>query len=167
MLRLRRCFFWELCCTVVMLPPCLQSQVRIENRPPGLEISEPRLRVLHETVCRAVAEALHVHAAKVRGQVIVVLGAEQERTVADGFTGVYTIYLNQWDETAFLTSDTRLAIQRLAFGDSWDRLIHHVVLRARLVSSVDAVALHNDRKSAGVLPVQPEQSHSPRPIPPF
>src|SRR5262245_53246214 len=27
-------------------------------------------------------------------------------------------------------SDTRLAIQRIAFGDSWDRLIRHVVLRA-------------------------------------
>ena len=98
---------------------------------------------------------------------IVVLGAEQERTVADGSTGVYTIYLNQWDETAFLMSDTRLAIQRIAFGDSWDRLIRHVVVRARLVSSVDAVALRNDRKSAGVLPTQPDQSHSLRPIPPF
>jgi len=123
--------------------------------------------MLHETVCPTVAEEFHVHADKVRGQVIIVLGAEQERTVADGSTGVYTIYLNQWDETAFLMSDTRLAIQRIAVGDSWDRLIRHVVLRARLVSSADAVALRNDRKSAGVLPTQPDQSHSPRPIPPF
>ena len=167
MLRLRRCFFWELCCTVVMLPPCLQSQVRIENRPQRLEVSEQRLRVLHETVCKVVAEEFHVHASKVRGQVIVVLGSDQEKTVVDGSTGVYSIYLNHWDETAFLMSDTRLAIQRLAFGDSWDKLIRQVVLRARLVSSVDASALRNERKKAGITSTQPDLLHSPRTTPPF
>lgn len=120
------------------------AQVTIQN-PQHLAIPEQRVQVLHNLVCRVVAEELHIRESKVQGPVTVVLGERQERTVADEFNGVYTIYLEHWDETIFASSDVRLTIQRMAFRNHSQQMAREVIRRVNQVAPVNANALRDHK----------------------
>jgi len=117
------------------------AQVLIQN-PQRLEISEQRAQLLHNIVCRVVAEEFHVHENKVQGQVTVVLGEPAEHSAADEIDGVYKIYLEHWDEANFAISDMRLAVQRMVFRHHWERMAREVIRRVDLTTPVSTIGLH-------------------------
>ena len=130
-------------CALGVFASSLQAQVTIQNRQ-HLEIPEHRLQILHNIVCRVVANEFHIQESKVQGPVTVVLGEQQERTVADEFNGVYTIYLEHWDETTFASSDIRLMIQRMAFRNNSEQMAREVIRRVDLLFPVGAEAANHE-----------------------
>jgi hypothetical protein len=113
------------------------AQIMIDN-PQHLDIPEQRAQVLHNIICRVVAEEFHIRGGKVEGPVVLILGEQKEQSTADEFNRVYTIYLERWDEATFAISDIRLAVQRMVFRNHWERMAREVVRRAEQVSPVVA-----------------------------
>ena len=142
------------CCTFGLLASFLNAQVTIQN-PQHLEIPEQRVQVLHNIVCRVVAEEFHIRESKVQGPVTVVLGERQERTVADEFNGIYTIYLEHWDETTFASSDIRLTIQRMAFRNYSEQMAREVIRRVDLLFPLSADRLRTTTKHGPLTPPNP------------
>ena len=138
-------------CTLGLFASSLYAQVTIQN-PQHLEIPEHRVQILHNIVCRVVAEEFHIQESKVQGPVTVVLGEQQERTVADEFSGVYTIYLEHWDERTFASSDVRLMIQRMAFRNHSEQMAREVIRREELLFQVGADRLRTTSKQAPLPP---------------
>jgi len=132
-------------CTFGLLASSLHAQVTIQN-PQHLEIPEQRAQVLHNIVCRVVAEDFHIRESNVQGPVTVVLGERQEHIVADEFNGVYTIYLEHWDETTFASSDVRLTILRMAFRNHSEQMAREVIRRVDLLFPLSADRLRTTSK---------------------
>jgi len=139
-----------LCCTFGLLASFLHAQVTMHN-PQHLEIQE-WVQILHNIVCRVVAEEFHIRERNVQGPVTVVLGERQERTVADELNGVYMIYLEHWDEKTFASSDVRLMIQRMAFRNHSEQMAREVIRRAGQLLPANADKLRSTNKHGPLLP---------------
>ncbi len=120
---------------IVLAASFCAAQVTIEN-PQHLDIPEQRVQVLHNIICRVVAEEFHVSASKVQGPVTLVIGERKDTSIANEFSGVYRIYVGHWDEATFATSDMRLSVLRMTFRDHWERMTREVVRRADQVAPV-------------------------------
>jgi hypothetical protein len=125
--------------TLILLLSCLGwSQVTVENSR-NLDIPEERVQTLHNIVCRAVAEELRVRAQEACGSVTVFLGEAKEGLVADELNGVFTVYLDHWDEASFAMADMRLSVQRLGLSrDRWTRMAREIIKRLNRVTPVSA-----------------------------
>jgi hypothetical protein len=117
-----------------------RAHVTIEN-PHCLDVPAQRVQIVHEIVCRVVAEEFQVDEAKVDCRLRLVLGDNKERSAADETNGVFTVYLSNWDEPAFAISDMRLAVQRVVSRDRWQHMTHEIIRRVDRLAPVDARAL--------------------------
>lgn len=124
----------------LLVGPLGLAQVTVQN-PQHLPLSELEVETLHNIVCRVVAEEFHVRPNRFGGTVILVLGADQEHTVADETKGTFTIYLKRWDEATFASSDLQLAVQRLVGRDRWQRMGEEALRRARQTIPIPANTL--------------------------
>lgn len=120
--------------TVLIGPLCL-AQVTIQN-PRHLLVPEQEVEALHSMICRVVAKEFHVHQGRPASPVILVLGQDQERTVADEANGSFTIYLKRWNEVTFAMSDLQLAVQRVVLRDRWERMAREIVRRSTQITPV-------------------------------
>jgi hypothetical protein len=117
--------------------PGNRTHVTIEN-PHCLDVPAQHVQVVHEIVCRVVAEEFQVDEAKVDCRLRLVLGEEKDRSAADEANGIYTVYLISWDEPAFAISDMRLAVQRMVSPDRWQHMTHEIIRRVDRLAPVDA-----------------------------
>jgi hypothetical protein len=138
-------FCLRLLALILLAGTICAAQVTIQN-PQHLEIPEQRVQALHRVICRAVADEFHVRGGRVEGPVLLVLRTGKEITVADEANGLYTIYLDHWDELTFTVSDLRLAVQRMVSSDRWQRMVEGVIHRVGKMSPVDAHALRNSHE---------------------
>lgn len=115
----------------------MQAQVAIEN-PHCVEVPVQRVQVVHQIICRVVAEEFHVDAEKVDCRLNLVLGEETERSSADDTNGIYTVYLAHWDEATFAISDMRLAVQRMVSRHRWQHMTREIIRRVDQLEPVDA-----------------------------
>ncbi|MGA8439864.1 MAG: hypothetical protein WB762_10370 [Candidatus Sulfotelmatobacter sp.] len=125
---------------MTLLGPLSRAQVAIQN-PQHLPIPEQQVETLHHIICRVVAEEFHAGQGRPEGSVILVLGEDQERTIADVAKGTFTIYLKHWDEATFAISDMQLTVQRVVSHDRWERMAREVIRRDRQITPISANAL--------------------------
>jgi hypothetical protein len=96
-----------------------------------------RAAILFEVTCRVVAEEFHLsRASEVRVPVTVVLGESRDGVVGDETNQVFTVYMSRWDETMFVTSVSRIALQHLLSRDRKARIVRESLQRASLVAPV-------------------------------
>jgi hypothetical protein len=75
---------------MVLVGPLSLAQVAIQN-PQHLSVPEQQVERLHNTICRVVAEEFYVRQDGSVGSVVLVLGEDRERTIADVANGTFTI----------------------------------------------------------------------------
>jgi len=125
---------------MILVGPLSMAQVTIQN-PQRLPVSQQQVEMLHHTISRVVAEEFHVRQNRAVGSVILVLGEDRERIIADAATGTFTIYLKRWDAATFAISDMQLTVQRVVSRDRWERMAREVIRRANQITPIPADGL--------------------------
>ena len=105
------------------------------------------MQVVYNITCRVLAKEFHVAEESVDCALNLEPGEERERCMADETNGVYTIYLEHWDEAGFAISDMQLAVQRMISRDRWERMEREIVRSVNRVAPVDAAEQSTFRKS--------------------
>ena len=113
------------------------TQIKIGN-PKHLDLPEQQVRMLHNIICRVVAEEFRVRGDKLDGPVTLVVGNGKAHGLADDVNDEVTIYLDHWDEPVFAMADMRLAVQRKLTPDRWDRMAREIIHRMNEVSPIIA-----------------------------
>jgi hypothetical protein len=127
-------FFWG--SGVVLVGSSASSaQITVRN-PNNLALPDQKPQVLLRMACRVVADEFHVHdAAKLDFPLILVLG-EPFHYTADDENQLYTIYLDRWDDTRFVSSAVMLASHRVVTKDQYRRMVVEILRRASQVSPI-------------------------------
>lgn len=113
------------------------AQITVRN-PNNLALPVNKPQILLRMACRVVADEFHVHdAAKLDFPLILVLG-EPFHYTADDEKQWYTIYLDRWDDTLFVSSAVMLASHRVATKDQYRRMVVEILRRANQVSPIPA-----------------------------
>jgi hypothetical protein len=133
----------------VLLSTSARGQVRLESHA-GIEAPKERAAILFEVTCRVVAEEFHLRdASEVRVPVTLVLGESREGVVGDETNQVFTIYMPRWDETMFVTSVSRIALQHLLSRDRKARIVSESLQRANLIAPISAKNFHASEEGRG------------------
>lgn len=150
-------FRWLATGLMLLVSGLTWAQVSIKD-PQHLDVPEQRVQVLHNVICRVVAREFRARTAETCGPVTVFLGQTKEGIAADELNGVFTIYLERWDEPAFAMADMRLAVQRLGLSqDRWKRMARVIINRVNQISPVSAKAL---QKKNGSLLARPDSGRN-------
>jgi hypothetical protein len=94
--------------------------------------------MLHNIICRVVAEEFRIRGDKLGGPVTLVVGYGKAHGLADEVNGEFTIYLDHWDEPVFAMADMRLAVQRTLTPERWNRMAREIIHRMNEVSPIIA-----------------------------
>ena len=121
------------------------AQIKIEN-PNHLDLPEQQVRMLHNIICRVVAEEFRIRGDKLGGPVTLVVGNGKAHGLADDVNDEVTIYLDHWDEPVFAMADMRLAVQRTLTQDRWDRMAREIIHR---INDLSPVTVDKLRKTPG------------------
>ena len=112
------------------------GQVRIEGDHTP-EISQEQVTLLFNATFRVVAEEFRLRGpSEVQVPVTLVLGSTHEGVVGDETSQTFTIYMSQWDETMFVTSVSRIALQHLLSHERKAKIVMESLRRAKLASPV-------------------------------
>ena len=125
------------------------AQIKIEN-PNHLDLPEQQVRMLHNIICRVVAEEFRIRGGKLEGPVTLIVGNGKAHGLADEVNGEFTIYLDHWDEPVFAMADMRLAVQRTLTQDRWNRMAREIIHRMNDVSPVTADKLRKSHSNGNV-----------------
>lgn len=106
--------------------------------------------MLHNIICRVVAEEFRIRGGKLEGPVTLIVGNGKAHGLADEVNGEFTIYLDHWDEPVFAMADMRLAVQRTLTQDRWDRMAREIIHRMNDVSPVTADKLRKSHSNGNV-----------------
>ncbi len=129
-------FLWG---SVVVLvgSPASSAQITVNN-PRSLTLPDNKPQILLRMACRVVADEFHVHdTAKLDFPLILVLG-EPFHYTADDENQVYTIYLDRWDDTLFVSSAVMLATHRVVTKDQYKKMVVEILRRADHASPISA-----------------------------
>jgi hypothetical protein len=74
--------------------------------------------------------------------VTLVLGDRNQRYVADEVHQQYSIYMDNWNDTQFAVSATRLAIQHLVSKERREQLVGEILRRTNRVTPIALGDLH-------------------------
>jgi hypothetical protein len=113
------------------------AQIKIEN-PNHLDLPEQQVQMLHNIICRVVAEEFRIRGDTLGGPVTLVVGNGKTHGLADEVNGEFTIYLDHWDEPVFAMADMRLAVQRTLTPDRWNRMAREIIHRMNEISPITA-----------------------------
>lgn len=129
------------------------AQVTIQN-PKHLEVPEQRVQMLHNIICEVAAKEFHVRKGNVECGLTMVLGEGRSRVAAES-GGVYTVYLERWDETTFVVSDMQLSMYRMVTRDRWVGMAREISRRADQISPVSVDRLRGTNGAVGASPPSP------------
>ena len=93
------------------------------------------------TACRVVAEEFHEGTKKCEFPLTVVLGAPDVGYTEDEDRPVYTINLEQWNETKFTMAAVGVAIQYMVSKNRKDKMVREVLKRSGQVAPVPITTL--------------------------
>jgi hypothetical protein len=115
-----------------------------------MEAPKEKVDILFEVTCRVVAEEFHLRdASEVRLPVTLVLGESRDGVVGDEANHVFSVYMSRWDERMFVTSVSRIALQRLLSLDRKARIVSESLQRAKLIAPIVAKTLQGSEKPKG------------------
>jgi hypothetical protein len=145
--------------TLGLVGPLAFGQVNIQN-PEHLEVPEQRVVMLHQIICRVVADQLHIRDGKAEFPITVVFGEQEQRIIADENKGLFQIYLKHWDEPSFAGSDLHLVLQQATIRKHWQAMVRQVVRRYHKVTPVGVGQL-NDTAKVSSQPIKPSATMWP------
>lgn len=115
---------------------CAAAQVRIVN-PQHLSVPEERVNLLYRMSRDVVAHEFQLKdARRMDFPLTLVLGEQNEQLQLDEDHQVYSVLLDKWDESKFVTSVMRLAVWRVVPRQRRNELVLEILKRAREVGPV-------------------------------
>ena len=114
------------------------AQVTIEN-PKNLEVSPARVNLVFSMTCNIIAKEFHMRdSSKLEFPLTLVLGEPNEHYTADDNKGVYTIYLDDWNEAHFASSTLALVVHHLVSIVRQRELVREILLRSNRIAPVSS-----------------------------
>lgn len=138
----------------VVLRFSAEAQVRIQGDS-GDPVSLQRATLLFNATARVVAEEFHLRGTDLQIPITVVFTDERSGVVGDETTGIFTIYMPQWDDTLFATSVSRIALQHLLSSERKARIVRESLRRAGLAAPVSVSDLRREGGYANASSIQP------------
>ena len=130
-----------------------QAQLTISN-PQHLDVPEQRARVVWTMTFRVVARELRLRdVSTAEFPAVLVLGVKDEHYTEDEH-GVFTIYLDRWNETRFAFAAMRLAVQRLVAREIGNKMLREIVKRSDQIAPVTAKELQGSESALRASPSQ-------------
>jgi hypothetical protein len=136
--------------------PSSFAQLTIKN-PQHLDVPEAKAQALINTVRRVVAEnfPLSDRAKNAKFPITLVLGQKEEHYSADDKKGMYTLYLEHWDETKYTVAITTLAIQHFIIRDRLKQMVPEILRRSAQMAPVPVTQLQGKREALQRVPNRP------------
>lgn len=122
----------------------LLAQVTIKN-PQHLDVPEQKVQILFHTTCQVVAREFHMPQEELEFPLILVLGDPNERYTSDEEHRLYTVYLFHWNQSQFVASSMRLALQHMVTERLRDRLVKEILERSNGIDTVPVSSLRQRR----------------------
>jgi len=125
---------------VLVGEPVALAQITVKN-PGNVPLPDSKLQAMFRTARQVVAEEFHIKdPANLDFPLTLVLG-QPFRYTADDENQQYTIYLDRWDDTLFISSVVMLASHRAVTKERYQKMVVEVLRRARGFTPISVEAL--------------------------
>lgn len=126
-----------------------QAQVTIQN-PQHLEVPESRVQLLHQIIGRVVGSEFHLKPRELEGTLTLVVGESKGVVgkVLPGSSDALAVYLDRWDEAAFVVTDMQLMLHRVLSRGREKKMIRDILRRLNQTAPVSVGELQNRTRIA-------------------
>jgi hypothetical protein len=127
--------------------PFAASQVTVFN-PGGLTVPEGRAQLLLRLSCNSAAEQLHAEHAQTEFPLTLVMGKNPGLYTMDDTHQIYTVYLQEWNESDFTKATYMIAMRRLLVLRS-QKAITEILRHAHSIAPVGIEELRSGKLKQG------------------